>query len=74
MNPDGAAIQFILAANSAFTPKFSQAIHWKRDQNYWFLTSQKTFDLHNDAFKRRVEVIQTGRLGHQTMVVFQLRQ
>ncbi len=74
MNPDGVSIQYMLAANPETVPKFASIIHWRHDQNHWFLTSQETFNLQNDSFKQRVEIIQAGKLGHQTMVVFQLRQ
>ncbi|MBP9726367.1 MAG: hypothetical protein KBD83_02725 [Gammaproteobacteria bacterium] len=74
MNPDGVAIQLMLVANPATAPIFARSIHWKHDKHYWFLTSQDTFDSRNDAFKQRVEIVQTGKLGHKSMIVFQLRQ
>ncbi len=74
VNPDGVAIQFMLAANPTTPPKFVSVIHWRHDQNRWFLTSQEIFDVQNDTFKQHVAIIQTGKLGHKSMIVFQLRQ
>jgi 4-amino-4-deoxy-L-arabinose transferase-like glycosyltransferase len=70
MNPDGAAIQVLLHANAQNTPKFVQQIDWQQDKNFWFLTSEETFDQQDNTFKNRVTVIQKNKLGHRTMCVF----
>lgn len=74
MNPDGAAIQFMLTANPTHSPKFVKNIDWQHDQTVWFLTSQSTFDKQSNSFKNRVDIIQSGKLGHQSMVVFRIKQ
>lgn len=66
MDPDSEAIQFMLFAPASFTPHFVQNISAKG----WYLTDQATFDQQPAALKDQWHVVQTGRLGHRAMVMF----
>lgn len=73
MDPDGEAIQFMLAADLKEAPAFVNALDGPAAKSQWFITPQTLYSGFDETLKNKLTIIQQGRLGHRAVVVFALK-
>ncbi len=73
MDPDGEALQFVLAADLPTLPLFVHSLAGVQVQHAWFITTDAVFAAQSVEFKNNVIMVDKGRLGHRKVVVFCLK-